>query len=1155
MSDPLFFAEEFAARRRRYILVNVNISKITSSPTDKNFRFPFITGVKSKGTDSYDDIFKLALDTRFTPFAPTFIPTTRFEAMANDFYFREAAGLGPGPFHLDNLRARFVQSLQETDAQIDLASVITPPSPINPSNFGISAVTGGPVFATAIPTSRAIYAQEVNFISVAETTKYFNNYHKYSAIGIIDLLFSQTQPITFLELFIALDIIDEYIKLLDEWKETAATLNNANYPTLKAKTDLLTKYHDTLSVLLQKQSGIANTFAIGAMAKEISKTILAVIATGWMSGKTLGINIFNLNLNLKAELVRLLPQYQPGMIPILSSKVAIGSNGKIQNVGQTANMTSTQFTAVASIDFMNIKKIFVDFPALFGPKGVNNIYGYLTPDFVNFLTSIATNPTSACNKVLFKDDASTPTAIFVDMWYFISCLLPSSWNKADQEFISRQSLGSILSLNCDPRPTAPYLKDFTDSINAHTIEEAFNSLRIMQGTALQRYLLFIRFIYIFFDHIPEARLVISALLSPLVAMLTLINPTLTDPLQLLEYDSKAKIEALPLFNSERIFNPKTSLQDAIRRSVELFKNLLPVRSSLALLLHSGQNPAASVSSLGPDPKFTTDALIQAYLFATPIKTKGKPDLDLAQKIYDKLTIKDFVFPTPSSSYRILLNMTGVIDADLFGRIFTLTGRWFEDEAAYNKYKSDINKNKNLAAEYKQLSSHRIAYTDNGVLSKPLHSDTMINVLPNAAGSFIEKWKPSGGAIKTVANSWEELLYPGLVSHIIIEADHVREIAKTFVAPCLQQPPFSIVFPTDNDLTGGYVLSQGFDLENDPDVMSAIFEFPADVVNVILPAGTTFGVQSNFIQDNFPGDPQAAASNAEYTMLRRGSSRDRDASHGKIKYQLVNALNIQAPVIGVGGTATLIAHSMKPIPSPIPVSSLFRRTGYVWTPIRDSPAGITFVSPSVGTLFFPAVQTDLFLSSLFDWKLQLYYLGVLEEFLRGRTILKDYADAIEKTLSTIDVKIRTSISTTGPARAKYITDNLILYAGFANVVNNIAGPTAPAELSGILKLPEIIESSDLASDTRRFYSTQAPIPPRGPISYDITIDDYLALLTARQKSLASLEEKPNAARQREADEKKEQIEADIKKMIDQSAKRLIDPYSVLINEVVTRALYA
>lgn len=145
---------------------------------------------------------------------------------------------------------------------------------------------------------------------------------------------------------------------------------------------------------------------------------------------------------------------------------------------------------------------------------------------------------------------------------------------------------------------------------------------------------------------------------------------------------------------------------------------------------------------------------------------------------------------------------------------------------------------------------------------------------------------------------------------------------------------------------------------------------------------------------------------------------------------------------------------------------------------------------------------------------------------------------------------------------YVKDNTIStlaggpspYAGFRNVLFNIVGPLAAGKLSDIIRMKALIDSSNVTTDTKRFYVQQLPTPIRGPLNYDVDIDAYLGLFTARIGVMTSLKETSTAEQQRLQKEEELKREASLAQLLENSKKRLVDDYSRFVDEIVTRAIF-
>lgn len=831
-------------------------------------------------------------------------------------------------------------------------------------------------------------------------------------------------------------------------------------------------------------------------------------------------------------------------------------------------------------------------------------HGFLSREFVGYLQGIAglaggvpTGQPSPCERVIFKDqDLSTPgSPLYVNMIPFIMAIEPTLGDPSNPAYFSswvprNPALDRVFNCPTGPLPFKDFDKTFGKSIDASTVEQAYTTLRRMNGEPFERYLSFIRFLYVFFDHIPTVQPVISALLSPLVGMLGGIlqrgrySVTNDTPVRLL-----ARIRDPRYITQDTTFalavvalDPATDRKKAAGNVISMYRHMDSSWSAIKMIIQAGSlDPGQYVRQVGYHKPRKNDVFGTEFNDRLSVTERGNPLSNLSS-LYANSGLVEFDLPSIGRANMLLPAVLGVPPDHITSLIYELATCWFPTEREYQDKELAII---NASASYHSYTQGRIAYTTEGLAGiTPPPGGNYIQIIPRddfrplLAGPvlvYTDPWEnpPPNTKSRTINDEhmpwgWGELLYPAFVSHALVGLQHLRPIANTLVRPCLQTGDLSIVFPPASEMQGGYVLVQGQDLEADQYLMGAVFEFPATVVNITLPPAVPLGHRSQEAMNNYPGNlDRTPAAPGSFIMNRGSRSTRRDRSHGDNVYRLVNAVSLSDTVPGIEGW-TVVPMTMQTTPF-TSVSILQKRTHYAWTPLgveASNPAAtasLQFEAPASGQpIFLPAIQTQLFLSSFFDWKLQLYYLNTLRTFLEGRSQLQDVIDKIDAAVKDpVISKVWDTVVDNDASRA-YIRDNLIpnlipgssTYAGFRNVLFNVVGPTAPGKMTDIIKLRSLIDSSSLTFDTKRFYVTQLPTPVRGPLTYNIDIDDYLELLKARSGAMKSLSEGKTVEQTRIAKERETQRNRDIAELVQKSKQRLLDPYSQLIDEVVTRAIY-
>ncbi len=1209
--DPLFFAEEFAARRRRFIPIDpADIIITASKPKYKDYNFPFITGeAQMTGSESdYPAIFKKARETQFRK-ADRYKPTTRFEAMTHQAYqYSLADPLDGKPSALEKLRNLFVDSLEKGQLLVDTSRLTARPmSPIGDTEFSVPEKDDDPrnqKQPTGMLASRTAfdYAKTVSTplsYEISLWLYFLGNVIGRASVSRTDNTGAAITPKLldrYLVLIVAKQILDKSI----EWIRTA-----------ESRSDPALELIRTMQLRLKRDYGRLDRLLVNVQLRVIAERVVqdlldagALNTANDYAENAGGDYATDFNDFLSTKIDTVVGNFAPG-------KPSSGEDPNLIVVaGAIGDFRQNQYAPLLPGDSLepsltDMSSLVESFLSRFSGDGIKpppvyKSHGFLSRDFVAYLERIATQTAPPpCRQILFKDtDATTPgSPMYLDMLPFARIISPDTFGTpADPAHASRLNLGKPAvngpAFGC---PTDADVKRIAHAgapavapINAATLEEAYDRLRIVKGSSFERYIAFISFIYLFFDHIPQAQPAITAMMIPLLAMhgglinRGYYNPAVNTPLIFLgQFSSPQQIIAYTTFERARIaFSPKTDRAEAVKAVLQMYGGYSAggVRIAMRSLIQGSPDGINEIDyTIRPPSSYEEEVTKALGELAGVISPDGPTDPSRAKNIYDACGIAEFDLPSTGEGHMVLPALLSISRSDIRSLIYSLVTGWFNSKTEYMATISSIEKQGQL---YYKISDGRYAYTDaSGVLAAatypgavhivpipPLPLVAPVPPIPEdsylARGDYPPQPKLDLGErkIKTHPSHWAELLYPAYVSHAIIELELLIGISGTLVRSCLQRLDFSIVFPSDAELVPGEVTSSGFDVDGNPEVFSAIFEFPARTIDVKLPAGAAVHVKANsyLATQWFPGRVPNAPGVGDVVFKLERSPLPLDNTK-IIQYQLTHALSIADVNIVPGVQATSSVRVESTASMFVPVALLRYRTKYLWTSVQQPGSAVMqFVTPSSGDVaFLPALDTELFIASLFDWRLQLYYLRRLQLFLADRTSLKDYLDQINRVMTSLQPDIVASID--NPNAAFYIRNNMLqggaeLYPGLRNLIFNLVGPTSSSRLSDILKNPLMIKSFEVTLDTRRFYVTQSPVPARGHLVYDIDINDYLGLLNARTRFMTSLAETPQTAKTRLETEKKEERERTILELMKKSSTRLKDPYSVLIDEIVIRALY-
>lgn len=1204
-TDPLFFAEEFTARRRRYIPVRVDIKQIAKDPKYKDYSFPFILGGETAKESDYPLLFGIPLGSKAQfQDAGSYVPTTRFEALSLELYKK-------GLKKIEAARELIVKSLFVPGLLVNLTGLTAQPRPPKQGEFSSSTGTAAP------PSSSMINST----VPVTLQGPLLSLYYEFPLSRYI-LLMILREPAGGLILISLHSSLIAFIESLKVWRQAISTGGDGGIALIDSIIPRLESEAQQFIEDIVKSNSKADLPSWIFLSKiladklmqglpqikrdaEAAQRVTASVAPGAVltPAQRDAINDDILRKRISPFFGQLYRLMVPGAslgVSLFAGVVVpskLDAGGTLADVGQTDQFPFLNTILERDVRDFRTTLTFFD-NEIKARKPVVQAYGYLTADFVNYLTDLSmgqirdrtpANPATPCEDVLFRGSSMTPppNSVFVDMTTFISALIPDHFGRnVKAEYassIAAVSSGLANLMNCP----ASGGKESLPASNAQTIQEFYDSLKLdMTGPPLRRYLIFIAFVYIFFDHIPAAKGAIAALMVPLIGMLGGIiergsyDGLTMGPMDLLRFDPSGLESVTTVVLARTAFNSSASIESAVRSVLRMFREHHVARNSIrALLRATTDNPAEGITEVGYfDP--AKAAPLQTLIDLLKISVKGEADHTSARRIYDNAALKDFILPSPGDSPAILPALLKVGPDNVINRVYELSVRWTHTQEEYVSMAAEILKNDSLADKYRQLSRGRVGYTLAALGGVPLPREpgtSFVLITPDVDTSgkawYLDAWKAYEGVSLSffLPSSWEELLYQGYMSDVIIEQQHVRSVAKTLVRPCLQLPETSIVFPSMKELSGGSVVVEGYDIEGDVDLFTTIFEFPADVVRVTYSAGIGVGERGEFALDFFPGQPTGGRGSPAFTMTRQETV---DTDTRKIEYHVTSALDITTvvPPLGPGVTGSITAWSKYTFDLFHPVAGLSHRSQYSWSsldvmalnPPKTPTAPLVFRTPGTGDLFLPALETELFLSSLFDWKLQLYYLVRLRSFLKGRDAFSTELNKINVVMANVlNDSVRKSISEDRKDAADaYIAANTVPnlieatlpYAGLRNLVYNIVGIEAPASLAKILKMGDLVSSSDLTSDTRKFYMTRAPTEQRAPLEYDISIDDYLILLVARKGFIKPLVEAGDEKKERLTKQATAEREAQLNELIQKSSERLRDPYSVIVNEIVTRALY-
>lgn len=1190
-SEELFFAEEFTARRRRFIPLTVDLKKIASEGIYKNYKFGFAIPVeKPENPSSYPELFPRGDGTRFSV-VTSYEPTTHFEALSYELYKDALRKVGDRQT-LETTRALAVDTLLGSKLLLNLDSL---PDKLHPPS---GAVPFGrwPKPADSPPTVPASLTRLTRSVEPdpAIRSKFITPELQKNAYDSLEAMMNRP-TMSGLQIGTSLYPVEKYLSRVVNWS--------------------------------------AREYALGTPFADIIEPPLGILQKSF---KVLKIYIGN-ETNKKIDLDQLIAKVGKKISELQGEERKKVEKEEYEKTGKDDFGQKLQFDLFGVKDSTSIVSKIRDFlKALRSFDSVINVKqadsdGYLTSEFIDYLKNLAAktpsgNPTSKeyrppCDDVLYQGQSEVMPAdgktIFVDMQEFALALVPESFDPIDPKYQSGLDIenGATTDLAC--RKQSDEFKNLEPIQRgpAFTAQQAFDRFRRMNGTPLERYLTFIAFVYLFFDHIPEVRPVIASLLVPLVGMYNGIidrgrfYSIENGPLALLKfYGSPEAIEDVTTFYKEPFaFSSTATRPDSVRAVLGMFRHTISSFHGIEALLREEKLPGdETLFMLGFIPEQSRKGIFN-FILQEPIretKPKGYDKLKKdAEDLYKSSGIEEFYLPSTGQAYNILPLILGIPLSSIVARVYSLTASWADKPDSYLATIDSIRDNVILRNEYLRRSVGRIGFTKRAFLtpnlevpsSGNLSIGTKILILssePTQDGNeYLERGWPVvvDRRMYSLPRSWEELLYPGFISHAIVEAEIIKVICETIVRPCYQRENFSIAFSNSYEIDGGFVRSMDLAIDSDVDLFAAFFEFPAEVAWISsVSSPTSFDIKN--VKFRYPGFSEEIPGSSGFTLSRSRrvggtpAQKYSEKLHGTIEYRLVEALNASREAVPTKDDS-VVAYSKKPLnirtaAHYTPILMLKYRPRYLWTPLSpkaihpptDSTGVFKFLQPQNGNLFFPAIDPDFFLSSLFDWRLQLYYISILLQVVEGRTDCKNAEENILILFQEINKNDKNTLNELfDPANRdfeeSYIKENVmrnliegpIPYSGLNNLIGNIVSPEVPRTLSDILEDPDFIDSTALTPDVKRFFVTNASPTSStvGPLIYDIKIADYLLLMEARLKSgqVKSLSEKPKEKTARETREAVEKRELTVSAYLKLSKTRLEDPYSQIVDEIATRALYS
>lgn len=1219
--DPLFFAEEFTARRRRYIPVNVNVTKIATTPQYKNYGFPFIfTERKAESPLLYPELFGEALGSRFKQVSrDTYTPTTKFEAYTIGLYeiLCSSKGDADKKNSLEKIKDAFVLSLVTPGSLVDLQSIQgVPMAPSDPKSL-FSSTNPSP-----FPTSQT-YQQElgVNIPSAGNRQLIIDELQERIYYG-NDLLEkksvqSNTNIADFLIRLgsIILKISQTYLTYAKQYK-TSQELN-------KIISDI---YENIFLVLNYPKNTVFNVTSYPIM-NEISLKI----GKGW-------------NVAISKTFIR--PQIQANKFAEIS-RIA---GDIIENDYLSIDNKRDNFEKIMN-DLVELRRKLEN---LENTKIISK--GTLTPDFYNYITSID-GTKDICKDVLFHDTSTNPSTdmIDVDMAAFISSILPENFDrsKAFEKYKSFQT--SNFTHECTiASPTEPTRK-------AYDIESAYRILKNIGGSPTERYLKFISFLYFFFDHIPVAQTVISTLLIPIVGMINGIiyrgMRYAQPPSYLLDPNIKNIISDNTLFvNAQNsLYKRSVKLSECAENVVKMFRNHRITYNAFKLII-SGKESITELGYISEDFNMiipsdeNKDKLSEIIIEILKLRdndiTVNDKTLKSLEQIYQNSSLSDFDLPSSSSDTpNMIPRLFNFPDNSLESLIFSLVTKWYNTDSDYQTAVNKIDENQILRKEYEDKSIGRVAYEQSAIstvvipkgikiLESPyenlerftidslltyfgfyitkgdipeivrlfrnklrinpnapisnvitnllritpnlltvMKNDALMNTTP--VGAFIElyspeynlvePWKPNqifSGMKETslyLPRSFQELLYQGMISHYICDPYAYQLVTKTLVHPVKIENNITIVFARDIDISGGYVIADNIDL-NDVNIRASLFEFPTQFLDI---KSSTNIVPANFT--NYPHEQRVISSVDSVKVIRKNKATSiptyNPQENGTIEHKMTDMLDLSIVMERISAKSKIIMNE-NVRRTAISFADLPNRTKYAWTTFwYDSPTDWLEIKKEPGkTIFFPAFDIDLFLMSLIDVRLQVYYLSKLSRHLISRNNYADSKTKIDNALGLLPdglKKITEDNKKNNLESSNYIKSRMIINLTnenrFRNLLFGLGSETSPVELSKFIK-ETTIDIDNLSKDVLEYHASHQDDLKR-KIIYDIDLDFYISLLTDRQgqiKDLGKDVEDSTAKKIRRENEERRELE--IVELINTTNTTMTDEYSRVVNELITRSCF-
>ncbi len=584
---------------------------------------------------------------------------------------------------------------------------------------------------------------------------------------------------------------------------------------------------------------------------------------------------------------------------------------------------------------------------------------------------------------------------------------------------------------------------------------------------------------------------------------------------------------------------------------------------------------------------------------------GEKSLTDSRDFFNRMTINSFRLPIPVQSAKIgVQNLLSIIrgikkdslDHELLNLI-TVEGSEGIDNEKYFK-------------EYRRISSGRIVfeieYDTSGKSNIILQSDLLHIYLPGSTNP--SKLEENEFPLDTfdVSTTFVQIINDQSKLDLVIKK--IYSVKAGYVYSRQQNPSFSryisnttmikpcfvhnnpgggenittVILPFIAECDG-YIEVEGESVastanEIDPGkiaVLSAILEYPAQVVkinranNLLQPGGSDISVQKIYddIKPYLPKDPEEGdigGLNTVITISRtpEGINNPTPKSGGYDKViHLVEMTNISSIVEGVVGFVKTVA--------PLNIASriLHPRPHHVWTtnPLKagNPTEGAIYVSPTtippVVDLFFPAIETDMFLASFFSPLLQLEYLKILHQALQYSRNDNIPTGGGNRTKRIEDLKVLGSGDKLDTIAVKRLMiEGLSLDNGkkFRNLLLSQIG-TRIQETFNDASL-DFLTGINLDRESMMFFSSDQEnitnVQQRS-INYAITFNGYMELFKRRRDKIVIdvIDVKTIRNEQQMRDFIKQRAEG-INLKVNETNKEFRDAESQYLNELVTRNLW-